>query len=417
MRHSFRNAVATCLFLFTVGLCACDMIQEPPVVPTGTSAPTETQAPTKTPSPKPTATNTPQPTATNTPTPTPTPNNLPEIVYKENTILEDTCFSSEAEASRHFFEKALAGYYEFGILVEDLSMLYSAEEYMEMFPAVLSLKLDGLTKYHNGYYLRFKDLMIYPIDAEHVYAIQTGDTSYLNDTELSAHKKLVEIYESLQLDAFSDIDKIVAIHDYLVLNTAYDEASANAPDSGAAHYVEGTLLNGMAVCSGYASTFHLFMMLSGIPCEYVTSETHAWNLVQLENEWYHIDITWDDPVPDTPGKVLYTYFMMTDEEVGGLAQHENWECECGNNHDCDDTSYRLYPYRDYLCTTEDEAKTLMLAQAEADTITLIYPADGTLTEDALLQLVFPTLDYSGSLSYYPSEALGNSHYLLQIILN
>ena len=439
MKHSLRHFAATGLFLFMIGLCACDMLQEPLVTPTGTcaptattaptaaSAPTETMAPTETPTfteaptatntPMPTATNTPKPTATNTPTPTPTPNNLPEIVYKENTILEDTCFTSEAEASRYFFEKALAGYYEFGILVEDLSMLHSAEEYMEIFPVILSMELDSLTKYHNGYYLRFKDLMLYPIDAEHVYSIRTGDTSYLNDTELSAHKKLLEVYESLQLNTLSDIDKIVAVHDYLILNTAYDEASATVMDGGAAHYVEGTLLNGMAVCSGYASTFHLFMLLADIPCEYVTSETHAWNLVQLEDEWYHIDVTWDDPVPDTPGKVLYTYFMMTDDEVGSLAQHELWECECGSDHNCDDTRYRLYPYKDYLCTTEDEAKALMLAQEEADTITLIYPADGTLTEDALLQLVFPTLNYSGSLSYYPSEALGSSHYLLQIILN
>lgn len=452
MRHSLRKKIATGLLLSLLFLCACNIMQEPPVMPTGTSAPTATDAPTERPAPtatntpkptatntpmptntpkptatntptptatntpKPTATNTPKPTATNTPTPSPTPNNLPEILYKENTILEDTLFTSEAEASRHFFEKALAGYYEFGILVEDLSMLHSAEEYMQMFPAILSMELESLTKYHNGYYLRFKDLIIYPIDAEHVYTIQTGDTSYLDDTELAAYKKLLAIYESLQLDTLSDIDKIVAVHDYLVLNTVYDEASAAVMDGGAAHYVEGTLLNGMAVCSGYASTFHLFMMLADIPCEYVTSETHAWNLVQLEDEWYHIDVTWDDPVPDTPGKVLYTYFMMTDEEVGRLVQHEDWECECSNDHDCDDTSYRLYPYKDYLCTTEEEAKALMLAQAEEDTITLIYPADGTLTEDALLQLVFPTLNYSGSLSYYPSEALGDSHYLLQIIL-
>ncbi|MBE5950645.1 MAG: hypothetical protein E7260_03505 [Lachnospiraceae bacterium] len=480
MKHFCKKPIAIFVFLFFLGLCACDFLPEQPVTPTNTPEPTVTNTPkptttntpkptatntpkptatntpkptatntprptatntpkptatntprptatntpkpTATNTPKPTATNTPKPTATNTPKPTatntpkPATANLPEIVYKENTILEDTCFTSEAEASRFFFEKVLDGYYEFGILAEDISMLHSAEEYMQMFPAILSMELESLTKYHNGYYLRFCGIELYPIDAEHVYTIRTKDTSYLDATELAAHQKLLSAWEALDTEQLSDIDTIVAVHNYLVLNTAYDEPAAAAADGGPSHYVEGTLLSGKAVCSGYASTFHLFMMLADIPCEYVTSETHAWNLVQLEDEWYHIDATWDDPVPDTPGRVLYTYFMMTDEEVSALDQHENWECECGNSHNCDDTSYRLYPYRDYLCTTEEEAKALLLAQADNDLITLIYPADGVLTQDALLQLVFPTLNYSGSLSYYPAESLGVSHYLLQILL-
>ena len=437
MKYSYKKPIAVFVCLFFLGLCACDFSPEQPALPTNAPASsctpialtaTNTPKPTATNTPKPTATNTPKPTATNTPTPTPTkapqetftptptPNNLPEIVYKENTILDDTCFSSEEEASRFFFEKVLDGYYEFGILVDDLSMLHSAEEYIAKYPAILSMELESLTKYHNGYYLRFCDIELDPIDAEHVYAIQTGDTSFLDKTELAAYQKLLAIKETLNADNLNEIDQIIAVHDYLVLNTAYDELAAATMNGSAAHYVEGTLLDGKAVCSGYASAFRLFMMLFDIPCEYVTSETHAWNLVQLDDKWYHIDVTWNDPVPDEPGRVLYTYFMMTDAEVGTLDQHKVWECECNQPHNCNDTSYRLYPYREYLCTTEEEAAAQILAQAEESTITLIYPKDGSLTQDTLLQLVFPTLNYSGSLTYYPAEPLGDSHLILQIIL-
>ena len=421
MKHFVQKSVATGLILCFLGLCACDSILTPPTIPAATDTPpatTGSPSAIATNTPKLTTTETPRPTATMAPTETltPVPEFFPEITYKENTILEDTLLTSESDASRHFFRKVLDGYYEFGILVEDLSMLHSVEEYMERFPIILSMEFDRLVKYHNGYYLGFRNISIPQIDAEHIYAILTGDISYLDDTELSAHRKLFDIWDSLGIKDATDIDTIIAVHDYLVLNTAYDEKAAAASDGSAAHYVEGTLLNGMAVCSGYASTFRLFMLLADIPCEYVTSETHAWNLVQIENEWYHIDVTWDDPVPDVPGKVLYTHFMMTDEETGNLDQHSPWECECNKNHACDDTAYRLYPYRDYLCSTEEEAKAQILAQANKDTIVLVYPSDGTLTEETLLQLVFPTLDYSGSLSYYPSEALGSSHYLLQITL-
>ena len=435
-----RNKTLTRITLFTLLLlfAACSKPSVPEVpTPTTTSIPTftgtpvptltETPAPTPTDTPLPTPTGTPLPTPTDTPLPTPTntpvptptgtPASLPEVTYKENTILEGTVLTSEAEANRYLFQMALDGYYQFGILVSDPSMLHTESEYLELFPEILSLEIESLTKYHNGYYLRFSDLKTTQADLAYQYAIRTGDTSFLTRNEKTAYQKLLTVAEDLKLAELSDMEAILATHDYLVLNTAYDEATAASGSSGIAHYAEGTLLNGLAVCSGYASTFQLFMMLADIPCEYIWNDTHAWNLVQVEDEWYHIDVTWDDPTPDQPGSVSYVHFMMTDAEISKLKDHKTWICECGTSHDCDDESYRLYPYAEYLCTTEDEAAALILAQSNEKTVTLIYPADGSLTEDALLQLFFKTLGLTGDISYYPSEPLGTSHYLLRIQLN
>ena len=44
-------------------------------------------------------------------------------------------------------------------------------------------------------------------------------------------------------------------------------------------------------------------------------EDHAWNLVKLHDIWYHLDCTWDDPVPDVKGRVLYNYFNLNDEKI------------------------------------------------------------------------------------------------------
>ena len=141
------------------------------------------------------------------------------------------------------------------------------------------------------------------------------------------------------------------------------------------------------------------------------------NLVQIEGEWYHIDVTWDDSAQSHPDLLLYTYFLMTDDEVSGLEDHSSWICECGEPHNCDDSSYRLYPYTEVICTTENEAATLIQKQATQDIITLVYPSDSSLTEDLLLQLAFSTLGLSGNITYFPEEPLGDTHYLLHIIIN
>ena len=333
--------------------------------------------------------------------------------------MNSTCYESEKEATQYFLKMVFDGYYTFGILAKDLSMLHTAKEYMELCPVILDLEIENVTRYYNGYYISFKNIKKYQIDAKEAYAIITKDTSFLNEAELRAYQKLFSITEELKLDEIeNDIDKIVAIHNYLVLNTVYDSATANgATEDKSAHYVEGTLNNGLAVCSGYASAFRLLLMIQGIPSEYVWSDSgnHGWNLVQLDGEWYHIDVTWDDPVPDEEGRILYTYFMMTDSEVATLKNHENWECECGDesSHNCDDTTYRLYPYQDYICDTEGEAIAIIEAQAnndEINTITIVYPSNSSLNQQSLLNLVMKTLNKG--VNYSPSTSLGSSYMIL-----
>ena len=295
-------------------------------------------------------------------------------------------------------------------------MLHTEAEYLELFPEFISIEIESLTKYHNGYYLLFSDLKTTQTDLAYRYALRTGDTSFLTEQELVAYQKLFSIAKELNLAELDDIDAIIAAHDYLILNTAYDERIAVSGNNKSSHYAEGALLENTAVCSGYASTFQLLMELADIPCEYVWNDSHAWNIVRLGNYWYHIDVTWDDPTPDQPGVVIYTYFLMTDEEVSRLEEHESWQCECGGPHDCSDNSFRLYAYRDLICSTSREAAALIAEQADRDIVTLVYPASGSLTEHDLIQLVFSTLNMSGNLNYYPSEALGDTHYLLRIIL-
>ena len=117
-------------------------------------------------------------------------------------------------------------------------------------------------------------------------------------------------------------DDIKMVHDYLVENIEYDTTVSQSN----IYNVYGALVNGSAVCEGYARSFKYLMDELGIPCTLVIgtgtnsqgqTENHAWNYVQLNGNWYAIDCTWDDPVSST-GYVSqsskYRYFLKGSNE-------------------------------------------------------------------------------------------------------
>lgn len=114
----------------------------------------------------------------------------------------------------------------------------------------------------------------------------------------------------------SAYERVLAIHDWIIYNTAYDESYT--------HYgVEGILFHGIGVCNSYAQTCHMMLdaanvqniTISGTATDAGTGNTgsHAWNLVYLTDGWYHVDTTWDDPIPN--GHERYVYFCINDEQM------------------------------------------------------------------------------------------------------
>lgn len=104
----------------------------------------------------------------------------------------------------------------------------------------------------------------------------------------------------------TDYEVELYIHNALLDNIQYD---LRAPMNQSAY---SGMVNGKTVCAGYARSFQYLMMEMGIPCYYCTGyagEAHAWNIVQLEGEYYNVDATWDDTDPNT-----YDYFNKTDAE-------------------------------------------------------------------------------------------------------
>lgn len=123
----------------------------------------------------------------------------------------------------------------------------------------------------------------------------------------------------------TEFEKEKALHDYIVLNTAYDEenfAKDTVPEESYNPY--GILVRHIGVCEGYAETMKLILNRLGIECIVISSDSmnHGWNLVKIDGEWYQLDATWDDPVPDVQGRVRYKYFNISDAK---MSEDHEWD--------------------------------------------------------------------------------------------
>lgn len=112
-----------------------------------------------------------------------------------------------------------------------------------------------------------------------------------------------------------DYDNIKIIHDYIINTTKYD---INNNKDIKSYNAYGALKNHYATCNGYTDLMAIF--LSKMDYENfkiaTTNETtgHVWNVVKINNEWLHLDLTWDDPVSSDGKDYLYhKYFLINTE--------------------------------------------------------------------------------------------------------
>ena len=175
-------------------------------------------------------------------------------------------------------------------------------------------------------------------------AYKTGNTSGLSGDELTFFKNLKECLDHADSKG-AKIDKEKAVHDWIILHCKYDEKNYYADTVPWSSYnPEGVFINGTAVCNGYALAFQLCMEILGIESKIVVGTAsynyHAWNIVKMDDGcWYHVDVTWDDPIPDREGRINYRYFNITDSYMRGYGQH-NFNI----NEVCNATQYGYWNY-------------------------------------------------------------------------
>ncbi len=118
-----------------------------------------------------------------------------------------------------------------------------------------------------------------------------------------------------------------ACHDYLAQHMYYDFSYSK-------YNAYNALVEGTAVCQGYSLAYGAMLQKAGIAFDYTTSDVmnHMWNYVRIDNNWYHVDVTWDDPMEqeeapaDRKGFVSHRYFLNSDAKIGseGAKGHRGW---------------------------------------------------------------------------------------------
>ncbi len=264
------------------------------------------------------------------------------IVYQEQEVESYIVDTSELLASGYSFDKVSVRRF---LEVEEL---YSVDDEQELALLVLKNFEKGelTTRYISDNELSlqrvylFVETLLYDSYYLQAGVMQYGDMFQSNQQEVrfidvvldenllkSNHQYATYIVSDLSVNQLPARKQVKEIHDYIVLNTKYDEALLDLDISAYQNHPSftpyGVYHHNVAVCSGYARAFMQLTRMMDIPSIMVSSQNmnHAWNMVYVDNEWKFLDVTWNDPIPDVQDRVLYTYYLLDYNEFVAKGHH------------------------------------------------------------------------------------------------
>lgn len=142
----------------------------------------------------------------------------------------------------------------------------------------------------------------------------TVDKLYTNDEILLINEEIERIISELEIDRTDVKQKdIKKIHDYLIKNVTYDEEYEEGDVVTTSNKATGALVDKVALCSGYTDTFALFMDKLGIKNFKISTDNHVWNVIYFNDQWLHVDVTWDDD--EVNNKTAYYFFLIDTEDL------------------------------------------------------------------------------------------------------
>ena len=141
-------------------------------------------------------------------------------------------------------------------------------------------------------------------------AYKSGDTSNLSESDKETLDMASKVLQKIIKKDMTDYEKEEAVYLWLTTQMKNDTGLLTViPETGnEVDTPHGVLKNRNAVCVGYVTTFRLFMQMMNIECKVIHSSDliHSWDLVKLDDEWYHVDC-----YSDADG-VRYGNFNMND---------------------------------------------------------------------------------------------------------
>lgn len=162
-------------------------------------------------------------------------------------------------------------------------------------------------------------------NGDYITMYSTVPAAEIPDRAKAIAKRTAELLKEIPSE-LNEYDRELIIHDCLIRDVEYDlDAAADSSHDSEAATVYGALVGRKAVCSGYARTAKLLLNRVGIQSSTVKGVSkdvgHMWNVAFIDGDWYHLDVTWDDPVAYSSEAITgYGYFNLTDEQIS--ADHD-----------------------------------------------------------------------------------------------
>lgn len=222
-------------------------------------------------------------------------------------------FSLSAAASNWTFAQTLAiqkikqGFYSFDEKIDLTEFGVTPDEIADLF--VFVIKNDPYLFFVDtklSYYYKNDGSMFY---IKPKYTVTPEEATQMITFCLDEVRRIAGLVHP----KMSDAEKALFVHDYLCEQYTYDRLYASDD-------MYKFLVNKTGTCQGYAWTYMAILREISIECCYVASDTinHIWNMVKIDGEWYHCDVTWDDGEQPTR-----RHFLCSDEKA--LAQgHKDW---------------------------------------------------------------------------------------------
>jgi hypothetical protein len=192
---------------------------------------------------------------------------------------------------------------------EELEDLYAQSEHLLHSRGIGGMEI---AYYSSGGIIHAEIVPQYEIYMNIIIAHERGTDAYLTRYSKEVYEKAQQILRDNVRE--TKWETIHALHEYLRANIEFEH---NHENNRGAFDVYGALIEGRAVCQGYAHSFRLLLHLAGVENLIVTgragNEYHAWNLVNFGEssgsaQWYHVDVTWNDRDDATSNR----YFAVSD---------------------------------------------------------------------------------------------------------
>lgn len=206
--------------------------------------------------------------------------------------------------------------------------------------------------------------------------------------KLKEHKQAMEARVKKLARSAMDLDekgKELFIHDFIISNVKYDKLKKEY-----SHEIIGALGNGVAVCEGIAKAVKILCDELNIWCIIALSEAnpekgikyrHAWNVIKINGQYYHLDATFDNTL--TKDDITrYDYFNLSDKQI--FRDHEPviWRVPA-----CVDNDHFYYKEKKISWTTLEEVRKRTKQAVKKGKVLLFHWRGGYLTKEILKELI------------------------------